>query len=191
MDIKNMEKYKDFKYVKYLDIFGIPDWCVAEQLFKDAITNLYEGLILRDLTSKFDPGYSNHHTSNAMKYKLRFDTEGVVTGYNFGKGKAANQLATWTIIITRESVANADERVRDKLTVGLEFKATPKADDEQKKKWYNELQEGMFETKYKGQKCTFDFFEVSDQGIPTQPYFIAFRDYEAPQYQMSAVFDEI
>ena len=59
------------------------------------------------------------------------------------------------------------------MTVGAEFEATPAATEEQKKTWYNEMQNG---NKYLGCYATVKYMDVSKDGIPLQANMLEFRD---------------
>lgn len=126
---------------------GVPTDEIIQNLFQDALSEGYEGLIIRRL----DCAYEHKKSKQFLKYKPLIDIEGVVTGF--------------VRSITGETLGS--------LNIDGKYKADLMNDvgtDEYKQFiWDNQHL-------FLGKKATIQFMEYTDDGIPRHPRVKAFRD---------------
>ena len=138
----------DFYFIKLVGgHICTPEDTIIQNLFQDALSEGYEGLIIRRL----DFAYEHKKSKQFLKYKPLIDIEGVVTGF--------------VRSITGETLGS--------LNIDGKYKADLMNDvgtDEYKQFiWYNQHL-------FLGKKATIQFMEYTDDGIPRHPRVKAFRD---------------
>ena len=125
-------------------------WDNMMKLHNKYVSEGWEGLVVRDPDTLYRP---NGRTNDMIKIKIYKDD-------------------CFTVVDKEAGLRGSEDMVFImQMKDGRTFKAKPFGDREQKEEyWYN------FETKYKGHLGECKFFYYSDDGIPLQPAFKAFRD---------------
>ena len=135
------------QFVPQVEVSG---WDNMMKLHNDYVSEGWEGLVIRDPERPYKP---NGRTNDMIKIKVYKDDCFKVVG------KEAGLRGSEDMVFIME------------MPDGRTFKAKPFGDREQKQEyWIN------FEEKYKGHIGECKFFYYSDDGIPLQPAFKAFRD---------------
>ena len=135
------------QFVPQVEVNG---WDNMMKLHNDYVSEGWEGLVIRDPKRPYKP---NGRTNDMIKIKIYKDDCFKVVG------KEAGLRGSEDMVFIME------------MPDGRTFKAKPFGDREQKQEyWIN------FEEKYKGHIGECKFFYYSDDGIPLQPAFKAFRD---------------
>ncbi len=170
-----------YTYIRFVGGAICENWLDVQGRYELALEQGYEGLMLKDASAPYDPGYGGYHSSAMCKMKERHSAEFKVVGWSPGVGKLANCVATWTVAIVPETTTGndaVDSVLRD--SVGKHFKVSIGAPETTKASWWKQFtsSDGVFRRDYYGQLATVEFFEVSPYGIPSQGVWIAFRDYE-------------
>ena len=132
--------------VPHVEVSG---WNNIESLHNQYVSEGWEGLVIRLQSSTYGP---NKRTNDWIKVKMYKDDCFKVIGVEGGLRGAEDMV----FILETED--------------GKTFKAKPFGDREQKQEYWDN-----FEEKYKGQIGECKFFYYSDEGIPLQPSFKAFR----------------
>ena len=148
----NPEKqFKDeelrIQFVPQEEIIG---WDNMMKLHNQYVSEGWEGLVIRDPDALYRP---NGRTNDMIKIKIYKDDCFKVVGKEAGLRGSEDMV----FIMQMED--------------GRTFKAKPFGDREQKEEYWNN-----FEEKYNGHIGECKFFYYSDDGIPLQPAFKAFRD---------------
>ena len=135
------------QFVPQVEVNG---WDNMMKLHNDYVSEGWEGLVIRDPKRPYKP---NGRTNDMIKIKVYKDDCFKVVG------KEAGLRGSEDMVFIME------------MPDGRTFKAKPFGDREQKEEyWIN------FDKKYKGHIGECKFFYYSDDGIPLQPAFKAFRD---------------
>ena len=135
------------QFVPQVEVNG---WDNMMKLHNDYVSEGWEGLVIRDPKRPYKP---NGRTNDMIKIKVYKDDCFKVID------KEAGLRGSEDMVFIME------------MPDGRTFKAKPFGDREQKQEyWIN------FEEKYKGHIGECKFFYYSDDGIPLQPAFKAFRD---------------
>ena len=135
------------QFVPQVEVNG---WDNMMKLHNDYVSEGWEGLVIRDPERPYKP---NGRTNDMIKIKVYKDDCFKVVG------KEAGLRGSEDMVFIME------------MPDGRTFKAKPFGDREQKEEyWIN------FDKKYKGHIGECKFFYYSDDGIPLQPAFKAFRD---------------
>ena len=135
------------QFVPQVEVNG---WDNMMKLHNEYVSEGWEGLVIRDPERPYKP---NGRTNDMIKIKVYKDDCFKVIG------KEAGLRGSEDMVFIME------------MPDGRIFKAKPFGDREQKQEyWIN------FEEKYKGHIGECKFFYYSDDGIPLQPAFKAFRD---------------
>lgn len=135
--------------VKILEQITITKWENMEKLHDTYVSEGFEGLVIREPNKAYKPGGRTNDMIKIKKYK---SDEFLVTGYELGLRGSEDM----TFICETET--------------GIVFKAMPVGDREIKAEYVEN-----FEEKYKGHKAECTYFNLSDEGIPTQPKLRVFR----------------
>ena len=145
---------KDFKdgelriqFVPQEEVIG---WDNMMKLHNQYVSEGWEGLVIRDPDALYRP---NGRTNDMIKIKIYKDDCFKVIG------KEAGLRGSEDMVFIME------------MPDGRTFKAKPFGDREQKEEYWNN-----FESKYEGHIGECKFFYYSDDGIPLQPAFKAFRE---------------
>ena len=125
-------------------------WDNMMKLHNQYVSEGWEGLVIRDPDALYRP---NGRTNDMIKIKIYKDDCFKVVG------KEAGLRGSEDMVFIME------------MPDGRTFKAKPFGDREQKEEYWNN-----FEEKYEGHIGECKFFYYSDDGIPLQPAFKAFRD---------------
>lgn len=128
----------------------VKGWDNMMKLHNDYVGEGWEGLVIRDPERPYKP---NGRTNDMIKIKVYKDDCFKVVGKEAGLRGSEDMV----FIMQMED--------------GRTFKAKPFGDREQKEEYWNN-----FEEKYNGHIGECKFFYYSDDGIPLQPAFKAFRD---------------
>lgn len=135
------------QFVPQVEVNG---WDNMMKLHNDYVSEGWEGLVIRDPKRPYKP---NGRTNDMIKIKVYKDDCFKVVD------KEAGLRGSEDMVFIME------------MPDGRTFKAKPFGDREQKEEyWIN------FDKKYKGHIGECKFFYYSDDGIPLQPAFKAFRD---------------
>ena len=135
------------QFVPQVEVSG---WDNMMKLHNEYVSEGWEGLVIRDPERPYKP---NGRTNDMIKIKVYKDDCFKVVG------KEAGLRGSEDMVFIME------------MPDGRTFKAKPFGDREQKEEyWIN------FNKKYKGHIGECKFFYYSDDGIPLQPAFKAFRD---------------
>ena len=135
------------QFVPQVEVSG---WDNMMKLHNEYVSEGWEGLVIRDPERSYKP---NGRTNDMIKIKVYKDDCFKVVG------KEAGLRGSEDMVFIME------------MPDGRTFKAKPFGDREQKEEyWIN------FEEKYNGHIGECKFFYYSDDGIPLQPAFKAFRD---------------
>ena len=135
------------QFVPQVDVSG---WDNMMKLHNEYVSEGWEGLVIRDPERPYKP---NGRTNDMIKIKVYKDDCFKVVG------KEAGLRGSEDMVFIMQ------------MPDGRTFKAKPFGDREQKQEyWIN------FEEKYNGHIGECKFFYYSDDGIPLQPAFKAFRD---------------
>lgn len=135
------------QFVPQIEVSG---WDNMMKLHNEYVSEGWEGLVIRDPERPYKP---NGRTNDMIKIKVYKDDCFKVIG------KEAGLRGSEDMVFIME------------MPDGRTFKAKPFGDREQKEEyWIN------FDKKYKGHIGECKFFYYSDDGIPLQPAFKAFRD---------------
>ena len=119
------------------------------KLHNDYVEDGWEGLVIRDPDKVYRP---NGRTNDMIKIKCYKNSEFLITGYDLGLRGTEDMVFT---LVTKD---------------GIEFKAKPWGDREQKQ-WYVD----NFETECLNQYATVKYFYLSDTGCPLQPSVSSIR----------------
>lgn len=135
------------QFVPQIEVSG---WDNMMKLHNEYVSEGWEGLVIRDPERPYKP---NGRTNDMIKIKIYKDDCFKVIG------KEAGLRGSEDMVFIMQ------------MPDGRTFKAKPFGDREQKQEyWIN------FEEKYNGHIGECKFFYYSDDGIPLQPAFKAFRD---------------
>ena len=135
------------QFVPQVEVSG---WDNMMKLHNEYVSEGWEGLVIRDPEKPYKP---NGRTNDMIKIKVYKDDCFKVVG------KEAGLRGSEDMVFIMQ------------MPDGRTFKAKPFGDREQKQEyWIN------FEEKYNGHIRECKFFYYSDDGIPLQPAFKAFRD---------------
>ena len=135
------------QFVPQIEVNG---WGNMMKLHNEYVSEGWEGLVIRDPERPYKP---NGRTNDMIKIKIYKDDCFKVVG------KEAGLRGSEDMVFIMQ------------MPDGRTFKAKPFGDREQKEEyWIN------FEEKYNGHIGECKFFYYSDDGIPLQPAFKAFRD---------------
>ena len=135
------------QFVPQVEVSG---WDNMMKLHNEYVSEGWEGLVIRDPERPYKP---NGRTNDMIKIKVYKDDCFKVVGKEAGLRGSEDMV----FIMQMED--------------GRTFKAKPFGDREQKEEYWNN-----FEDKYNGHIGECKFFYYSDDGIPLQPAFKAFRD---------------
>ena len=135
------------QFVPQVEVSG---WDNMMKLHNEYVSEGWEGLVIRDPERPYKP---NGRTNDMIKIKVYKDDCFKVVGKETGLRGSEDMVFIM------------------EMPDGRTFKAKPFGDREQKEEyWIN------FDKKYKGHIGECKFFYYSDDGIPLQPAFKAFRD---------------
>lgn len=135
--------------VKILEQVSINKWSNMEELHDNYVSEGFEGLVIKDPTKPYKPGGRSNDMIKIKKYK---SSEFLVTGYELGLRGSEDMTF---ICETKDSIV---------------FKAMPVGDRDVKAEYVEN-----FEEKYKGHIAECTYFNLSDDGVPTQPKLRIFR----------------
>lgn len=135
--------------VRILAQVSVEGWSSMELLHDKYVAEGFEGLVIRDPNKPYKPG---GRTNDMIKIKHYQSSEFLVTGYELGLRGSEDM----TFICETED--------------GIVFKAMPVGDREVKAEYVEN-----FEEKYEGHKAECTYFNLSDEGVPTQPKLRVFR----------------
>ena len=135
------------QFVPQVEVSG---WDNMMKLHNEYVSEGWEGLVIRDPERPYKP---NGRTNDMIKIKVYKDDCFKVVGKEAGLRGSEDMV----FIMQMED--------------GRTFKAKPFGDREQKEEYWNN-----FEEKYNGHIGECKFFYYSDDGIPLQPAFKAFRE---------------
>lgn len=147
-----------------VDNYKIANEDELHSLFSKALSENYEGLIIRKDYEPYQFSFNHVHSHHLLKYKKVQDGEFAIVGFDSAKQGSQKGAIIW--ICTTES--------------GNTFSVVPNGSIEDRKKLFTNLKENpdLFE-KYKGKMLTVQYSELNyDTGIPQQPKGKVIRDYE-------------
>ena len=135
--------------VRVLAQVSVEGWPSMELLHDKYVAEGFEGLVIRDPSKPYKPG---GRTNDMIKIKHYQSSEFLVTGYELGLRGSEDMTF---ICETAE---------------GIVFKTMPVGDREVKAEYVEN-----FEEKYEGHMAECTYFNLSDDGVPTQPKLRVFR----------------
>jgi ATP-dependent DNA ligase len=124
-------------------------WEGMQKLHDQYVSEGFEGVVIRNPEKPYKPG---GRTNDMIKIKEYKSSEFLVTGYELGLRGSEDM----TFICETED--------------GIVFKTMPVGDREVKAEYVEN-----FEEKYKGHMAECTYFNLSDDGVPTQPKLRTFR----------------
>jgi DNA ligase-1 len=127
----------------------VSGWDNMKKLHDQYVSEGFEGLVIRDPNKPYKP---NGRTNDMIKIKNYIDNTFLVVGYQLGLRGSEDMC----FICQMED--------------GRTFKAMPLGDRAVKEEYIQN-----FDEKYKGHLGDCKYFELSDEGKPCQPKFLAFR----------------
>lgn len=139
----------DNEPIRLLDQCKVSGWDTMQKLHDQYVAEGFEGLVIRDPEKPYKPG---GRTNDMIKIKHYQSSEFLVTDYELGLRGSEDM----TFICETEN--------------SIVFKAMPVGDRETKAEYVEN-----FESKYKGHKAECTYFNLSDDGVPTQPKLRIFR----------------
>lgn len=123
---------------------------VVREMYMNALSQGFEGLMLKDPLGTYEYSYKNYHSKFLKKIKPSTRNEYEIVGYNLGKGK--NIYAVTLILKTEDN---------------QEFKCTIKNTLEFKENLYELWKDGdYFEKNVVGCKVTVEYQSLSNAGLP-------------------------
>ena len=150
LDFNPEQQFKEgdlrIQLVPHIEVSG---WNNIESLHNQYVSEGWEGLVIRLQSSTYGP---NKRTNDWIKVKMYKDDCFKVIGIEGGLRGSEDMV----FILTTDD--------------GKTFKAKPFGDREQKQEYWDN-----FDEKYKGHIGECKFFYYSDDGVPLQPSFNAFR----------------
>ena len=150
LDFNPEQQFKEgdlrIQLVPHIEVSG---WNNIESLHNQYVSEGWEGLVIRLQSSTYGP---NKRTNDWIKVKMYKDDCFRVIGIEGGLRGSEDMV----FILTTDD--------------GKTFKAKPFGDREQKQEYWDN-----FDEKYKGHIGECKFFYYSDDGVPLQPSFKAFR----------------
>jgi len=147
-DLRWHTNMKDGKYLKYTKQTKVKSYAHLEELWTEAITRGWEGLMLRN----GDMYYDRKRSKNLLKMKKMQDEEFKIVGVVEGEGKYVNSLGAITILVGDVEV-----------NVGSGFS------DEMRKEIWN------YPALYDGKFATIQYFEKTSDGSLRFPVFKTIR----------------
>jgi len=144
------EYNEDELRIQFVPQVEVKGWDNMMKLHNQYVSEGWEGLVIRDPDKPYKP---NGRTNDMIKIKVYKDDCFKVVGKEAGLRGSEDMV----FIMQMED--------------GRTFKAKPFGDREQKEEYWNN-----FEERYNGHIGECKFFYYSDDGIPLQPAFKAFRD---------------
>ena len=132
--------------------FQLNDEADVKKYHDQFVKNGYEGIMIRNKDGEYG---INKRSKNLQKYKVFFDQEYEIVGYEEGTG---NDAGTVIWICMTEN--------------GDLFKARPKGTREERAEYFDNGDD------YIGATLTVRYFELTDDGIPRFPVGVAIRNYE-------------
>ena len=142
----NPDQTGDIFLLPQADVQGIDEIWKLHDLY---VSEGFEGCVIRNPSKPYNPG---SRTNNMIKFKRYKSKEFKVIGYNLGLRGSEDM----TFICELED--------------GRTFEAMPCGNREVKAEYVEN-----FEDKYKGHLAECTYFNLSDEGIPTQPKMRIFR----------------
>ena len=124
-------------------------WEGMQKLHDQYVSEGFEGVVIRNPEKPYKPG---GRTNDMIKIKEYKSSEFLVTGYELGLRGSEDM----TFICETED--------------GIVFKAMPVGDRTVKAEYVEN-----FEEKYEGHMAECTYFNLSDEGVPTQPKLRVFR----------------
>lgn len=146
LDLKDV--FEDETQIKILDHYLLTGWTNVKKYHDKFVSEGFEGLVARKPNKKYAPGKRN---SDWIKLKDYKDSEFEIIGVS--KGLRPEDMCF--VCITND---------------GKEFKAKPIGDRDLK---YEYLENQEY---YIGRKATVKYFNMSEDGIPTQPVLKSIRE---------------
>jgi len=143
-------QFKNTLRIQFVPQVIVKGWDNMMNLHNQYVSEGWEGLVIRDPERPYKP---NGRTNDMIKIKVYKDDCFKVVG------KEAGLRGSEDMVFIME------------MEDGRTFKAKPFGDREQKEEYWNN-----FEEKYNGHIGECKFFYYSEDGIPLQPAFKAFRD---------------
>jgi ATP-dependent DNA ligase len=158
--------YDSLELVHYDTVSSMDE---ANVLYDKYLKDGYEGIVIRKLNCPYQHSVNNYHSDHILKRKPVESDEFEIVGYTQGKGK---DLGSVTFKL--------------QTTTGKKFNAVPNMTQEDRKYLFKRFGEDseededitMFDALVKGQMATIQYAVLSAAGAPTQPKFIAIRNYE-------------
>ena len=135
--------------IQFVPQITVSSWNAIMDLHNEYVSQGWEGVVIRDPDKVYKP---NGRTNDMIKVKCYKNAEFLVTGYELGLRGTEDMVF---ICQTKD---------------GIEFKAKPWGDREQKQ-WYVD----NFETECLNQYATVKYFYLSDTGCPLQPSVSSIR----------------
>lgn len=143
------------KYIKHVETFISNNKQEETKLYHTFLENGYEGSIVRNLDAPYEIGKRSYQL---RKRKPRFDSEYEIVGYKEGKQGKDKGAIIWIL------KTSGNER---KNIPSIEFTSTPVGMNyEERKKLFKNLNENIFNKKYKGKMMTVEYDDISDEGVP-------------------------
>lgn len=145
-----LEKTLDFEYIIPVASVLTNDTSIVQKMYVEALSNQYEGLMLKDPDAPYEYSYKNYHSKFLKKIKPSTRREYEIVGFETGKGK--NIKAVTLVLKTDE---------------GKLFNCTIKNTLDYKEELYELWQnEEYFKNNVLGKLATVEFQSTSNDDIP-------------------------
>ncbi len=146
------DKMENPQYLVRVPTYEVKNEAEIIKYHEQFVQDGYEGIMIRNKEGEYE---FKHRSKNLQKWKNFDDDEFEIIG---GKEATGNDKGTIVFqLITKE---------------GKEFEARPKGSRQQRKEWFQNLQELV------GKKAIIRFQQKTNEGIPRFPVLIEIRDYE-------------
>lgn len=139
----------EYDSIRLLEQVIVKNWKTMEEYHDKYVSDGFEGLVIRDPAKPYKPGGRTNDMIKIKKYK---SSEFLVIDYELGLRGSEDM----TFICETKD--------------GIIFKAMPVGDRDVKAEYVEN-----FEEKYKGHIAECTYFNLSDDGVPTQPRMRVFR----------------
>lgn len=152
LQLSDFDPYKSFSdsdlHIQLVPQVQVTGWANMENLHDEYVSEGWEGLVIRLADSVYKPGSRGNDWIKIKKYK---DDTFKVIDYELGLRGSEDMVFIC------------------EMKDGRTFKAMPLGDRETKQEYIDNFEN------YRNQLGDCKFFELSDEGIPCQPKFLAFR----------------
>lgn len=165
--IKLFSSYPENKYIKLLETTEIHSEKECDKLYKEALANKYEGIMIRTANGPYEKSIVKKseqlRSKNLLKRKETFDDEFEVVDYTDGLNGKEQGAIVW---ICKAKNKNGDT-----------FNVVPNLPHKDRYDIFKECKK-KFAEKYEGRLLKVEYRGLSNKNIPLQAKAIEFRDFK-------------